>query len=109
MGKKRVFIKRCRILRAYGMKYCIDGRIGCLAVTGLRPDKSTRGMGRSSASPRGFESGDSNMSKLTIVFATMELDGPRMCSRLVMPNPLAIIRYLFFEASKRPFECFQRR
>jgi hypothetical protein len=47
-----------------------------LHITGLRPDKSTRGSGRSSASPRGFESGDSNLSKLTDVFATMQLTGP---------------------------------
>jgi hypothetical protein len=94
-----------RIFRAYGMKHCIDGRIECLAITGLRPDESTRGMGRSSTSSCGFELGDSNLSKLTIVFATMQLTGPCVCSRLVMPIPLAMIRCLF-EASKRSLECF---
>jgi hypothetical protein len=72
---------------AYGMKYCTDGRIGCLEITGLRPGKSKRGMGRSSATPRGFEPGDSNLSKLTVVFATTQLTGPCLCSRQVMPNP----------------------
>jgi hypothetical protein len=60
-----------------------------LHTTGLRPDKSTRGSGRSSTSPRGFESGDSNLSKLTDVFATMQLTGPGVSLRLVMPIPLA--------------------
>jgi hypothetical protein len=58
-------------------------------TTGLRPDKSTRGSGRGSASPRGFESGDSNLSKLTDVFVTMQLTGPDVSLRLVMPIPLA--------------------
>jgi hypothetical protein len=58
-----------------------------LNITGLRPDKSTRGSGRSSASPRGFKSGDSNLSKLTDVFATMQLTGPDVSLRLVMPIP----------------------
>jgi hypothetical protein len=61
-----------------------------LRITGLRPDKSTRGSGQSSASPRGFESGDSNLSKLTNVFATMQLTRPDVSLRLVMPIPLAI-------------------
>jgi hypothetical protein len=52
---------------AYDMKYCTDGCIRCLVITGLRPNKSIRGMGRSNDSPRSFESGDSNLSKLTIV------------------------------------------
>jgi hypothetical protein len=82
----------------------LHGRIKCLTITGLRPDESTRGMGRSSASPRGFESGDSNMSKLTIVFAIMQLTGSCVCSRLVMPIPLAVIQY-FFEAGKCSLEC----
>jgi hypothetical protein len=56
----------------------------------LRPDKSTRGSGRSGASPRGFDSGDSNRSKLTDVFVTMQLTGPDMSSRLVKPIPIAI-------------------
>jgi hypothetical protein len=60
-----------------------------LHITGLRPDKSTRGSGLSSASPRGFESGDSNLSKLTNVFATMQLTGPDVSLRLVIPIPLA--------------------
>jgi hypothetical protein len=54
------------------MKSCLDGRIECL-----------------SASPRGFESGDSNLSKLTDVFAAMQLTGPGVSLRLVMPIPLA--------------------
>jgi hypothetical protein len=61
-----------------------------LHITGLRPDKSTRGSGGSSASPRGFELGDSNLSKLTDVFAAMQLTGPDMSLRLVMPILLAI-------------------
>jgi hypothetical protein len=60
-----------------------------LHTTGLRPDKSTRGSGQSSTSPRGFESGDSNVSKLTDVFATMQLTGLDVSLRLVMPIPLA--------------------
>jgi hypothetical protein len=68
-------------------------------ITGLRPDKSRRGTGRSGASPREFESGDSNLSKLTVVFATMQLTGPGVSSRLVMPIPLAINLYVF-EARK---------
>jgi hypothetical protein len=73
-----IHIKRAlpREFYAYGMKYCTDGCIGCLTITGLRPGKSKHGMGRSSASPCRFESGDSNLSKLTIVFATMQLTGP---------------------------------
>jgi hypothetical protein len=66
-----------------------------LHTTGLRPDKSTRGSGQSSTSPRGFESGDSNLSKLTDVFATMQLTGPNVSLRLVMPIPLAINLYIF--------------
>jgi hypothetical protein len=66
-----------------------------LHITGLRPDKSTCGSGRSSASPRGFESGDSNLSKLTNVFATMQLTGPDMSLRLVMLIPLAIKSCIF--------------
>jgi hypothetical protein len=61
-----------------------------LHSTGLRPNKSTHGSGRSGASPRGFESGDSNLSKLTDVFATMQLTGPDVSSILVKPIPLAI-------------------
>jgi hypothetical protein len=61
-----------------------------LHTSGLRPDKSTRGSGRSSHSPRGFESGDSNLSKLTDVFAIMQLTRPDVSLRLVMPIPLAI-------------------
>jgi hypothetical protein len=69
-----------------------------LHITRLRPDKSAHGSGRSSASPCGFESGDSNLSKLTDVFATMltdvfatmQLTGPGTSSRLVKPIPLAI-------------------
>jgi hypothetical protein len=60
-----------------------------LHTTGLRPDKSIRGTGQSGASPRGFESGDSNLSKLTVVFATMQLTGPSVSSKPVMPIPLA--------------------
>jgi hypothetical protein len=58
-----------------------------LHITGLRPDNTTRGSGRGSASPRGFESGDSNLSKLADVFATMQLTGPDVSLRLVMPIP----------------------
>jgi hypothetical protein len=68
-----------------------------LHITGLRPDKSTRGSGRSSASPHGFESGDSNLSKLTDVFATMQLTRPDVSLRLVMPIPLAT-KLCIFEA-----------
>jgi hypothetical protein len=68
-----------------------------LHITGLQPDKSTRGSGRSSTSPRGFESGDSNLSKLTDVFATMQLTGPDVSLRLVMPIPLAT-KLCVFEA-----------
>jgi hypothetical protein len=42
----------------------------------------------------GFMSGDSNLSKLTIVFATLQLTGPSVCSRLVMPIPLGMIQCL---------------
>jgi hypothetical protein len=66
-----------------------------LHTTGLRLDKSTRGWGRSGTSPREFESGDSNPSKLTDVFATMQLTGPDMSSRLVMPIALAISLCIF--------------
>jgi hypothetical protein len=69
-----------------------------LHTTGLRPDKSTRGSGRSGASPRRFESEDSNLSKLTDVFATMQLTGPAVSSRLVMPIPL-VINLCIFEAT----------
>jgi hypothetical protein len=55
------------------------------------------GSGRSSASPRGFESGDSNLSKLTNVFATMQLTGSDVSLRLVMPIPLST-KLCFFEA-----------
>jgi hypothetical protein len=68
-----------------------------LHKTGLRPDKSTRGSGRSSASPRGFKLGDSNLSKLTNIFATMQLTGPDVSLRLVMLIPLAI-KLCIFEA-----------
>jgi hypothetical protein len=61
-----------------------------LHITGLQPDNSTHGSGRGNASPRGFESGDSNLSKLTDVFVTMQLTGPDVSLRLVMPIPLAI-------------------
>jgi hypothetical protein len=61
-----------------------------LLTTGLWPYKSTRGSGRSNASPRGFKLGDSNLSKLTDVFATMQLTGPDVSLRLVMLIPLAI-------------------
>jgi hypothetical protein len=66
-----------------------------LRITGLRPDKSTRGSGRSSANPHGFESGDSNLSKLTDVFATMQLTGPDVSLRLVILIPLAIKSCIF--------------
>jgi hypothetical protein len=85
------------------MKFCIDGCIECLTITGLQPNKSTRSTGRSGASPRGFESGDSNMSKLTVVFATMQLTRPDVSSRLFMPIPLAI-NICIFEARKSLFE-----
>jgi hypothetical protein len=68
-----------------------------LHITGLRPDKSTRGSSRSSASPRGFELGDSNLSNLTDVFVTMQLIGPDVSLRLVMLIPLAI-KLCIFEA-----------
>jgi hypothetical protein len=68
-----------------------------LNTTGLRPDKSTRGSGESSASPCGFELGDSNLSKLTDVFATMQLTGPDVSLRLVIPIPLAT-KLCVFEA-----------
>jgi hypothetical protein len=56
-------------------------------ITGLRPNKSTRGSCRSSASPRGFESGDSNLSKLTDVFAAMQLTGTRCECQTAYANP----------------------
>jgi hypothetical protein len=68
-----------------------------LHITGFRPDKSARGSGRSSTRPRGFESGDSNLSKLTDVFATMHLTGPDVSLRPVMPIPLAT-KLCVFEA-----------
>jgi hypothetical protein len=68
-----------------------------LHYTGLRPDKSTRGSGRSSAGPRGFNSRDSSLSKLTDVFATMQLTGPDVSLRLVMPIPLTT-KLCVFEA-----------
>jgi hypothetical protein len=71
-------------------------------ITGLRPDKSTRGSGRGSASPRGFESGDSNLGKLTNVFVTMQLTGPDVSLRLVMCIPLST-KPCFFEARN---ECY---
>jgi hypothetical protein len=85
-------IKRALLRKffVYGMKHCIDGRIEYLTTTGLRPDESIRGTGQSSASPCGFESGDSNLSKLTDVFAAKQLTGLDVSSRLVMPIPLAI-------------------
>jgi hypothetical protein len=52
---------------------------------------------RVEVAPRGFESGDSNLSKLTDVFATMQLTGPDVSLRLVMPIPLAI-KLCIFEA-----------
>jgi hypothetical protein len=55
--------------------------------TGLRPDKSIRGSGQSSANPRGFESGDSNLSKLTDVFAAMQLTETRRESQTGYANP----------------------
>jgi hypothetical protein len=55
--------------------------------TGLRPDKSIRGSGQSSASPHGFESGDSNLSKLTDVFAAMQLTGTQRESQTGYANP----------------------
>jgi hypothetical protein len=61
-----------------------------LHTTGIQPDKSTHGSGRSNASPRGFESGDLNLSRLTNVFATMQLTRPDVSPRLVMPIPLAM-------------------
>jgi hypothetical protein len=73
-----------------------------LHITGLRPDKSTRDSGRGSANPCGFESGDSNLSKLIDVFATMQLAGPDMNLRLVMPIPLST-KLCFFEARN---ECY---
>jgi hypothetical protein len=87
-----------RIFRAYGMKFCIESSAS--QITGLRPDKSTRGTGQSGASPCGFESGDSNLSKLTVVFTTMQLTGPGVSSRMVMPIPLAI-NLCIFEARKK--------
>jgi hypothetical protein len=71
-----------------------------LHITGLRPDKSTRGSGQSSASPCGFELGDSNLSKLTDVFATMQLTGPDVSLRLVMSIPLAIKLCIFEDRSE---------
>jgi hypothetical protein len=68
-----------------------------LHITGLRPNKSTHSSGQSSASPRGFESGDSNLSKLTDVFANMQLTRPDVSLRLVMSIPLAI-KLCIFEA-----------
>jgi hypothetical protein len=76
--------------------------LSALHITGLRPDKSTRGLGRSSTSPRGFESGDSNLSKLTDVFVTMQLTGPNVSLRLVMPIPLAI-KLCIFEAQSEHY------
>jgi hypothetical protein len=73
-----------------------------LHTTGLRPDKSTRGSGQSSTSPRGFESGDSNLSKLTDVFVTMQLTGPDVRLRLVMPIPLAT-KLCIFEAQNEHY------
>jgi hypothetical protein len=61
-----------------------------IRTTGLRPDKTTHVSGRSNASLREFESGDSNLSKLTDIFVTMQLTGPDVSLRLVMPIPLAI-------------------
>jgi hypothetical protein len=90
-------------LHAYGMNFCIDRRIECLTTTALRPDKSMSGTGRSGASPHGFELGDSNLSKLTVVFVTMQLTGPDVSSRLVMPIPLAI-NICIFKAIKSLFE-----
>jgi hypothetical protein len=55
--------------------------------TGLRPGKSTRASGRSSASPRGFESGDLNLSKLTDVFTAMKLTETRRESHTGYANP----------------------
>jgi hypothetical protein len=55
--------------------------------TGLRPDKSIRGSGQSSASPRGFESEDSNLSKLTECFAAMQLTETRRESQAGYANP----------------------
>jgi hypothetical protein len=69
--------------------------LSALHSTGLRSDKSTRGSGRSGASPRGFESGDSNLSKLTDVFATVQLTGLGVSSRLVKPIPLEINMCVF--------------
>jgi hypothetical protein len=66
-----------------------------LHITGLRLDKSTRGSGRGSASPCGFKLGDSNLSMLTDVFATMQLTGPDVSLRLVMPIPLQTKLCLF--------------
>jgi hypothetical protein len=68
-----------------------------LHITGFRPDKSTRGSGRSNVIPHRFESGNSNLSKLTDVFATIQLTGPDVSLRLVMPIPLAI-KLCIFEA-----------
>jgi hypothetical protein len=79
-----------KIFHAYGMKYCFDGCIECLTITGLRPDESMRSMGQSSTNPCGFESRDFNLSKLTIVFMIMQLTRPSVYSRPVMPIPLAI-------------------
>jgi hypothetical protein len=66
-----------------------------LHITGLQPGKSTRGLGRRGTSPCGFESGDSNLSKLTDVFVTMQLTGLDVSSRPVMPIPLAIDLCIF--------------
>jgi hypothetical protein len=47
---------------------CTDGRIGCLTLNWASTQWVQRGSGRGSASPCGFESGDSNLSKLTECF-----------------------------------------
>jgi hypothetical protein len=64
-------------------------------TTGLWPDKSTHSSGRSNASPHGFKSGDSNLSKLTDVFATMQLTRPDVSLRLVMLISLPINLCIF--------------
>jgi hypothetical protein len=47
---------------------CTDGRIESLTMNWASTWEVQRGSGRGSASPRGFESGHSNLSKLTECF-----------------------------------------
>jgi hypothetical protein len=99
-------IKRAlpRKFPCYSMKKCIDGRIECLTITVLRPSKYQHSIGRSNTSPRGFESGDSNLNKLADVFATMQLTGPLRVFQAGYADPHSNHSMSFFEASKLPFE-----